>query len=37
MKYGGASWLESAGRLPMVSFFLVAGWINLTPARIKDH
>jgi len=37
MKCGGASWLESAGRLLMVSFFLVAGWINLTPARNKDH
>ena len=32
-----SSWLDSAGRLLFVAFFLVAGLINLTPASIKDH
>jgi len=35
--YSDASGLETAGRLLMVSFFLVAGLMNLTPARVKDH
>jgi len=35
--YGDATGFETAGRLLMVSFFLVAGSMNLTPARIKDH
>src|SRR5262245_12903864 len=34
--YGG-SWIEIAGRLLLVAFFVVAGLMNLTPARIKDH
>jgi len=32
-----ASWLDTAGRLLIVGFFLVAGVLNLSPARIKDH
>jgi len=35
--YGDATGFETAGRLLMVSFFLVAGSMNLTPARVKDH
>jgi uncharacterized membrane protein YphA (DoxX/SURF4 family) len=34
--YGG-SWIEIAGRLLLVAFFVVAGLFNLTPGRIKDH
>jgi len=32
-----ASWLDSAGRLLFVLFFLVTGLFNLTRERIKDH
>ena len=32
-----ASWIDAAGRLAMVGFFLVAGLCNLTRQRIKDH
>lgn len=32
-----ASWIDTAGRLLIVGFFLVAGAFNLAPARIKDH
>ena len=32
-----ASWLDTAGRLLIVGFFVVAGLCNLTQARIKDH
>jgi putative oxidoreductase len=32
-----ASWLDAAGRLLIVAFFVAAGLCNLTPARIKDH
>jgi uncharacterized membrane protein YphA (DoxX/SURF4 family) len=32
-----ASWLDTAGRLLVVGFFLAAGAFNLSPARIKDH
>ncbi len=32
-----ASWFDTAGRLLVVGFFLVAGVFNLAPARIKDH
>ncbi len=32
-----ASWFDTAGRLLIVGFFLVAGVFNLAPARIKDH
>jgi uncharacterized membrane protein YphA (DoxX/SURF4 family) len=35
--YGDASWLEVAGRLLIVSFFVVAGLFNLTGERIRDH
>jgi len=35
--YGDATGFETTGRLLMVSFFLVAGSMNLTPARVKDH
>ena len=35
--YGDASWLELAGRLLIVSFFVVAGLFNLTGERIRDH
>jgi putative oxidoreductase len=35
--YLDASWLDTAGRLLIVFFFLAAGIANLTPARIKDH
>jgi uncharacterized membrane protein YphA (DoxX/SURF4 family) len=31
------SWLDAAGRLLIVAYFLLAGATNLTPARIKDH
>lgn len=33
----GTAGLEAAGRLLIVGFFVVAGAMNLTPARIKDH
>jgi putative oxidoreductase len=32
-----ASWLDAAGRLLLVLFFLVTGLCNLTRERIKDH
>ncbi len=35
--YSDATEFETAGRLLMVSFFLVAGSMNLAPARVKDH
>ena len=35
--YGDLSWTDTAGRLLIVSCFLVTGLCNLTPARIKDH
>jgi putative oxidoreductase len=31
------SWLDAAGRLLIVLFFLVTGASNLTRARIRDH
>jgi len=31
------SLLETAGRLLLVIFFIVAGLSNMTPARIRDH
>lgn len=34
--YSG-SWVEIAGRLLLVAFFLAAGLLNLAPARVKDH
>jgi uncharacterized membrane protein YphA (DoxX/SURF4 family) len=35
--YGDLSWTDTAGRLLIVSCFLVTGLCNLTKARIKDH
>lgn len=35
--YGDASWFDLAGRLLIVSFFVVAGLFNLTGERIRDH
>lgn len=35
--FDDASALDTAGRLLVVSFFMVAGFCNLTRARIKDH
>ena len=32
-----ASWLDTAGRLLIAGFFIVAGVCNLTPAAIRDH
>lgn len=37
MSYADASWLDTAGRLLIAGFFLVAGLCNLTPAAIRDH
>ena len=34
--YSG-SWIEIAGRLLIVAFFVAAGLFNLTPGRIRDH
>ena len=35
--YFDAAPLDTAGRLLVVFFFILAGLCNLTPARIKDH
>ena len=35
--YQDASWLDTAGRLLFVSYFVIAGLCNLVPARVKDH
>ncbi len=35
--YGDASWLDTAGRLLIVGFFLIVGIRNLQPAQIEDH
>ena len=32
-----AAWLDTAGKLLIAGFFVVAGLYNLTPARIRDH
>jgi uncharacterized membrane protein YphA (DoxX/SURF4 family) len=37
MNVADISWLDLAGKLLIVGFFVVAGLCNLTPARIKDH
>jgi len=37
MIFADASWMDTAGRLLIVGFFLAAGVFNLAPARIKDH
>ncbi len=31
------SWMVTVGRLLIVTLFLVAGTLNLMPARVKDH
>lgn len=35
--YGDATWLELAGRLLIVGFFVVAGLFNLGAERVKDN
>ena len=35
--FADASWLDTAGKLLIVGFFVVAGLGNLTRARIQDH
>ena len=35
--HGDASWLEAAGRLLIIFFFVVAGLFNLTAERIREH
>ncbi|MBI4274416.1 MAG: DoxX family membrane protein [Rhizobiales bacterium] len=35
--FNDASWLDTAGRLLIVAFFLITTVYNLTAARIKDH
>lgn len=32
-----ASWIDSAGRLLIVGFFLIVGIRNLSPASVEDH
>ena len=35
--YHDATWLDAAGRLLFVTYFVVAGLCNLVPARVNDH
>jgi putative oxidoreductase len=35
--YLDTSWLDMAGRLLFVTYFVVAGLCNLVPARVADH
>ena len=35
--YGDAPWLDTAGGLIIVFFFLAAGLYNVQPAKSKDH
>jgi putative oxidoreductase len=35
--YLDTSWLDMAGRLLFVTYFVVAGLCNLVPARVTDH
>lgn len=35
--YGDASWLDTAGRLLIVGFFLFVGIRNLQPVQVEDH
>jgi uncharacterized membrane protein YphA (DoxX/SURF4 family) len=35
--YGDATWMETAGRLLIVGFFLIAGLFNISPERVRDH
>jgi putative oxidoreductase len=34
---GDASWLDTAGRLLIVAFFLIIGLRNLQPHQVEDH
>jgi uncharacterized membrane protein YphA (DoxX/SURF4 family) len=34
---GDASWLDSAGRLLLVAFFLITGLRNLQKSQVEDH
>jgi putative oxidoreductase len=35
--YGDPSWLDTAGRLIIVFFFLAAGLYNVGPAKAREH
>lgn len=35
--YGDAPWLDTAGRVLIVFFFLTAGSRNLAPAKVREH
>ena len=35
--YGDAAWLDTAGRLIIVSFYIAAGLHNVQPAHAKGH
>jgi putative oxidoreductase len=35
--YQDVGWLDTAGRLLFVTYFVVAGLCNLAPARVADH
>lgn len=35
--YADASWIEIAGRLLIVAFFVVAGLYNLSGQQVRDH
>jgi uncharacterized membrane protein YphA (DoxX/SURF4 family) len=35
--YGDASWLDTAGRLIIMFFFVAAGLYNLQPEKTRDH
>ncbi len=37
MNFANATWLDTAGTLLIVGFFVVAGLYNLAPARVRDH
>jgi uncharacterized membrane protein YphA (DoxX/SURF4 family) len=37
MNYADAHWIDTAGRLLIAGFFVVAGLCNLTTQRIRDH
>jgi len=37
MIHADVTWLDTAGRLLIVGFFIAAGLFNLTTVRIKDH
>ncbi len=37
MIHADASWLDAAGKLLIVGFYIIAGLCNLTRDRIRDH